>query len=186
MRESTAQERGSSFVAIRKFVIECFGKEGEKELLSRIPDPIKDTYLNATPQGWYPVSHTKALLEVVFAMAGEDENIMLEIGAIQTREDVKGILRFLVLFATPDQLVKRSAKVWLQHVDQGNVTYEKLDTHSCEIVLRDFYNGKLNCLMATGAIKELTSFSGGKSVEVKEVECVGDGASACRWKISWG
>ncbi|NLI99363.1 hypothetical protein GX441_12005 [bacterium] len=185
MAKKDILERGSSFVAIRKFVQGRFGREGEKELLSRISAPINDTYMNATPHGWYPVSHTKALLEVVFAMSGEDENAILEIGAIQTREDVKGILRFLVLFATPDQLIKRSTKLWSQHVDQGTVTYEKLESRSCEIVLSGFYNGKLNCLMATGAVRELTSFSGGKSVEVKEVECAGEGASACRWKISW-
>jgi hypothetical protein len=185
MIESTARERGSSFIAIRKFVQERFGKEGEKELLSRIPDPIKDTYMNATAHGWYPVAHTKTLLEVVFAMAKSDENAMMEIGAVQTREDVKGILRFLVLFATPHQLIKRSAKVWSQHVDQGTAAYEKLESRSCEIVLSGFYNGKLNCLMATGAVKELTSFVGGKKVKVEEVECVGDGASACRWRISW-
>lgn len=185
MQYTDAHERGSASVSIRKFVRKRFGAQGEAELLSQVSPEVADTYLNSIPHKWYPGSHTRALLDAIFEMAGRDENVITDIGAAQAADDVKGILRFLVLFATPHQLVRQAAKVWSQHVDAGEMNYEKLSSQGCEIVLRDFNNGPLDCLMTTGTMKALAELTGAREVEVEHAECIHRDGKVCRWKVSW-
>lgn len=185
MNEDQSRERGSAHIAIRQYVRDRFGSEGEGKLLENLPPEAADTYLNAVAHGWYPTEHSRVLMEAVFEMANREEGAMREIGAIQARNDVKGIVRFLVLFTTPHQLVRRASKMWSQYLTVGALNYEKVTPNSCEIVRTGYNNGELDCLMVTGFTRELAGFTGARNVEATETECVNKGGRVCRWKISW-
>jgi len=178
-------ERGSGLIALRIYIQKRYGTVGEKEILSKLPEDTVKVYNEAITHEWYPVRHTRILLDALYEKSGKDDSVILEVAAAQAQTDVKGIVRFLVLFATPHQLVKRSSKLWSQYVNAGKMRYEKLASRSCEIIREGYSNGPLDCLMVAGFMKELASFTGAKNVEVTETECVEKGAKACRWKITW-
>lgn len=185
MEISSPRERGSALVAIRKYVQGRFNKAWEEDLLSNVPYEVADSYRHSLSQEWLPTSYSRLLLENIYRMTNADKNVIKEIGAAQARNDVKGILRFLVVLTTPHQLIKRASRVWSQYVNVGSLSYEKLAYKSCEIIRKDYNNGELDCLMTAGFIRELAGFTGARNVEVEETECVNRKGKECRWKVSW-
>ncbi len=136
---------------------------------------------------WYP---EEDLFEILHALAkilpdpGMDTYEFM--GRIVARTDLGGIHAHLIRLGDPATTLRRASFTWGLYHDTGKKdVVESGDDYVVTEIAGYEHPSRENCGTIKGWNHELAVMAGGKDVKVVHTECVLDGASACRFRVTW-
>ena len=136
---------------------------------------------------WYP---EEDLFEILCALAKITPDPGMDIyefmGRNLARTDLGGVYSNLLREGDPAATLRRTAITWGHYHDTGKEeVVESGDNHAVIEISGYDFPYRENCGTVKGYIHDKVAMAGGKDIYVVHEKCVLDGASACRFKVTW-
>ncbi len=136
---------------------------------------------------WYPEEDFVQLLRALARLIPDTGMDPYEyMGRFVARVDLAGVYAHLIRKGDPVTTLRRTSVIWGLYHDTGKE--EVVDAGENHIVtqISGFeHPSRESCGTVRGWNAELAVMAGAKNVKIVHSECVLDGASACRFEMSW-
>lgn len=181
--------KGAVLLARRAMVLDELGEEGWTRILDLLEPEHRDRLggLVLSTQ-WVPFAVNDALDQaIVEVLGGGDRELFKRIGARSARENLGGPHSHFVSPGDPAAFMKRTERIYKFYYDEGYRDFEP--TSDTSGVMTTYGAGTFSatdCLTVIGWYEEALGMCGAAAVEIVEEECRAEGASRCRYRVSWG
>jgi V4R domain len=184
-----AQFKGTIFISTQMFAEQTFGPEAVARCLSQLEPSERELLIGISAVGWYPVEPILRFhhaLERTYGKNSQAFEVCERLGQFSAEWAIKGILKVLIRFKTPQFLMEKNGAVWTRYHDTGRWTVEsEQPTHIIgrlhEFAVRD----AAFCARLRGWIRGAVMMTGGRNPRVVETSCRCRGAEHCEFSIDW-
>jgi hypothetical protein len=180
--------KGTLLSARPRYVLERWGNAGLDDVRKRVEGTARQAIEQSIlPFSWYPL---KVMAEIDRAivegpMAGHVP-LMKEFGATIARYDLPTIYRVLFKVGTPAFIIRRMNVAYRTYIRHGTMHGETPSPKSATVTFVDGVFPKYLCTHGVvGWLTAALELSGAQRVDVREVECVHEGAATCKWRAEW-
>jgi len=171
------------------FVIDRFGSEGLRKLLTRLPPELGKEleFCTADRSKWHPlpdvIAVDRAIVETFF---DGDITAASQIGIFGMRSAVNGFFRFFFRFLDPVSVSGRIGDLFSNLVRPGRMVFETVGPK--EFLVR-YENldpmDRIYCELLRGSVIGTLMACNVKSPKVEHIRCRLDGARECVNRASW-
>jgi len=136
---------------------------------------------------WYPEEDLFEILRALTKVLPDPGMDVYEfMGRLSARADLGGTYAHLIRQGDPATTLRRASISWDLYHDTGKEeVVESGDNYVVTEISGYAHPSREICLTGKGWIRELVTLAGGKEIRVVHEKCVLDGASACRFKVTW-
>ena len=188
-----AKAKGTTIFTLVKFL-----RSQRKEARERLsPDLYHYLEERIQPAIWYPEEDLLALVRVMLELLpGSREEALAQMGRTIAREHLEGVYGHLRVGGAEGSegsegsellaLARSSYALWATMHDTGRLTAQVEAKGKATFEIRDYaLPSPEMCAILSAYFSETLRMAGAVDPEVREIECRGDGADACRWQASW-
>jgi len=180
--------KGSLLSARPRYVVERWGDAGLADVMKRLNGAARQAMQETIlPFSWYPL---KVMAEIDRAIVegpmGGHVPLMKEFGATIARYDLPTIYRVLFKVGTPAFVIRRMNVAYRTYIRQGTMLGETPSAKNATVTFVDGVFPKYLCTHGVvGWLTAALELSGAQRVDVREIDCVHDGAPTCKWRAEW-
>ncbi len=121
------QYKGHALVIVRRW-IRAAGPDAERRLLAGLTEDHRNRYLELVATAWVPVDFANELYTAAAPILyPTDPRPLRRIGAEIARENLGGVLRFVLRVLAVETLVEKTAAVWGRFHDTGTAVTLRRD-----------------------------------------------------------
>jgi len=182
------QVKGNLLAARPRYVREKWGEAAVMDVASRLDPAVRPLFeREVLPFSWHSFGALGAIDKaIVDGPMGGNMALMKHFGATIARYDLSTLYKMLFKLGSPDFIVRRVGVVYRTYVKGGGMA--AADVHRGEAFVR-LSEGSLPRYFCgfgvPGWFTAALELSGGKRVDVDEVECIHTGAARCVWRARW-
>jgi hypothetical protein len=188
VRFARHQVKGNLLAARPRYVRERWGEDGIRRvaaLLAAEVRPVLDAEI--LPFIWYPLDQLAAVdRAIIEGPMNGDATQMKEFGATIARYDLSTIYKVLFKVGSPAFVIRRVNVAYSTYIRGGIMRGETPSPSQATVT---FVNGTFPMYLCrygvAGWLTAAIELSGGRAVQVSEVDCVHDGAMQCRLQARW-
>jgi hypothetical protein len=163
------------------------GAEMTATLQARLPADLRGAIDHGLdPSEWYPLEWFRALCAAGREVTGEGLEMITRVARISAAAEFAGIHRLLVLFVSPQRLLRIAARLFGRYYSSGSVTTAPRGLAGAEVRWVDCAGFDENlwrdCWTATMVVIEMC---GGKDVQLEPVAGGGDGDDHATVIFTW-
>ncbi|MCD4813542.1 hypothetical protein K8S19_07610 [bacterium] len=180
--------KASRWIDCHEYLVKEFGPRCDEKILADLsPEDQAVFQKEILPFQWLDYG---AYLRYVFAadkvMGKGDNNLVALSSRYTARKHFSGIYRIFISVASPQFVLKRSARVWRQYFDVGTIeTLEAADKHVLA-KLTGYPDIPLNHdLSHIPFMEEILTMCGAKNPKGKHPKCQARGDDHCLWEFHW-
>jgi|GEM_PF-1317715 len=190
MTELSTHERGITASLAKKWILENYGKEGLKRVLTRLDQEAQKMLSEPVPHEWYLLETMKLIYKAIDdEFSGEDPDALRKMGRFIARSSVKGFLKYLARLLTIEQLIKRVGRFWKHYHKGGGIESEKLPNEGGRrrglVRISGYPAGISGCKAMEGYIEAILEIAGAKDLLVEKKTCLNKGDEVCTWSLDW-
>ena len=176
-----ARSKGTNIILLVKFL-----RANRERALELLPASCH-RYLEerVLPSSWYPVADHRELLRAVGAMLPPGGEPFVQMGRVSAQTDLGGIYRASLKPNDPYRSLAALPALWRNYQDTGEIAAQLESPTAVLVVLRGYPSFREFCGVTGGFVAELVAMTGVKEVAMEKLQCKVDGASDCRWRVSW-
>ncbi len=171
----------------REFVVERFGAEIWQKVIDSLSNSDKtevDKEILST--AWFPEETYRNIFLAIDKFAPSPEETLYQLGLYQAKKSVSKFYMPLIKLLNVNFMLKTSAKMWGLVHTHGKLEVEKESANSAFVYIKDFpTQSKPFCNGMRGYFHGVAEMTGFKVVEMKELECVSEGAPYCKFHGVW-
>ena len=131
--------KGLTFLTARKHFIDKLGEERWEELIAPLDDEVKDLFVNAQLNLFYPEAHMRTFMhQLYYDLAGEDDEAFCAICRELALAGVSRFLRIFINLASARFVLKKVPVVWKRLRDGPAVLRAEVDDDRIRIHYEDF------------------------------------------------
>jgi len=136
---------------------------------------------------WYPEEDHLAIIRALAKVIPDPGMDRFEfMGRISARADLGGVYAHLIREGDPAATLRRTTITWGLYHDTGKQEVVESGDNYIVTEISGFETpSRESCGTVKGWNAELAVMAGGKNVMAVHKECVLDGASACRFEVTW-
>lgn len=180
-----ASIKGTALIYLRKAIKEK-GNDFHEKYVASLSEAEKTAFKSALAFSWVPLSVVAVLYERGASMlyGGDRKQALRQLGKDGGRDDMKGVYRVAMRFASVEFLMEQAAKVWGTYFDVGKVSTQRRGKGDFVIEL-DGLSGFPEAMRYTveGSMELIIETAGAKNVKVRYQSA---GGNTHRWVASWG
>jgi len=184
-----ARIRGSSFVAINRWITDRLNGERYEGFLSRLREPVAHTLAEAEVWSWYSLEYLTEIFEsVVEAFGGKNGGILDELGGFLAEADLGGAPKTRLGRLPVPRALARLPYLWSKCKDCGEFHILSVDESArhAVLVLSYFDGGILHCSVIRAWLERITKLMSRNKITVREKSCRWkNGGNACYWEVTW-
>lgn len=179
--------KGTKVSSKLAYVRDVHGDEVVRAVLAALSEEDRAQVTRVLEIGWYPQELYERLLDaLVSTVAGGDERELDRVGAHSAEGQSKGA--YSVYFRgkrDPADLLEAMAPMHAMLNDPGEMRVERRSDGHVTLLVNSPRGQVQSCRVARAFYRRAVELSGGRDVTVREVECSGRDAPACRFEIRW-
>lgn len=183
-----AKVKGTAVNATYHFLIKNHGDKAWDQILAKLSRKDRSVLRGRILVGsWYPFETFVALLRTIDDTFGKGDNkLLVELGKFSAEDGLSTVYRFFYKVGSPNFIISRAAKVWSSYYDGGVMDVIKNEKGHAIIELSGWPTPrKEHCDRVKGWMYRAIEMSGGRNIELKEVECKCEGDKVCRYVLNW-
>lgn len=181
-----AKVKGTKITSKLAFVRAQLGEDAEARVLAALSEEDRDEVRRTIEIGWYPQELYERLVRaVVDAGADGDLKILDRMGAYSAEAQGRGPYRTFFRAKDPVGLLQSMAPMHAMLNKPGEMTVEPRTNGHVTMRVKSPQGNADVCRLAQGFYRRAVELCGVKEVTVREVECSGSGAEACRFEVRW-
>jgi len=176
--------KGASVLFIRKMLKEK-SPEMENVFISKLSHEEQILYSKCLAFTWVPIEIGTKFYEVAASLLFPNEpNALVKIGKQQAKDDLSGIYKILVRFATIPYVIKQSAEFWKTYHETGQAKAAFVENKKeCRFIVEQYPNLPERFREVIQVyIEGVIELTGGKMVTVKKAEANNNG---WEWFVTW-
>jgi hypothetical protein len=190
----TGRMKGAGIVHFLHWYVRRYGQARLRRTAEGMPPEhrvhfdIEDDALGVLSSTWYPAPAIHALLDGFIADHGDEHQTLAREGAKATIDaTLKGVYRWLFeTMMTPDRYGRNAQKLFSRYYEPGIMTKEPLGDSGHLSIVRDWPgHHRLLCDMLMHTAEYVYGALGCREVRTPRTACVSDGATDCRFEITW-
>ncbi len=172
---------------MRSFVEQRFGAEAWTELLASLTLEASATLAQAVAVGWYDTHLQPELYRAMDSRFGRaDLALVTELGRFAADEDLHGIYRMFLRFASPGYVLEKGMAYWSRFQSTGRWEVTRTSPRSARAALVGFTTAdEAVCRYLAAYMTRMMELAGARSVRVEEVRCRARGESDCTFEGTW-
>ena len=181
-----AKVKGTKITSKLAFVRAQLGEDAEARVLAALSEEDRDEVRRTIEIGWYPQELYERLVRaVVDAGADGDLKVLDRMGAYSAEAQGRGAYRTFFRAKDPAGLLQSMAPMHAMLNKPGEMTVEPRANGHVTMRVKSPQGNADVCRLAQGFYRRAVELCGVKDVTVREVECSGSGAEACRFEVRW-
>lgn len=181
-----AKIKGTKVRSKLEYVRDVHGEEKAQAVLGALPQDQRGRVSSILEIGWYPQDVYERLLEaLVDGVAGGDERELDRVGAYSAERQSRGAYSVYFRGKKPADLLEAMAPMHGMLNDPGNMRVERRTDHHVTLWVSSPRGQVHSCRVARAFYRRAVELCGGREVTVREVECSGRDAPACRFEVRW-
>lgn len=181
-----AEVKGTKITSKLAFVRAELGDGAEERVLGALSEEDRDEVRKVLEIGWYPQELYERLVRaVVDAGAEGDLKVLDRMGAHSAEAQGQGPYRSFFRARDPEGLLQSMAPMHAMLNRPGEMTMEPRRNGHVTLRIRSPKGNADVCRLARGFYRRAVELCGVKEVTVRELECSGSGAEACRFEVRW-
>lgn len=181
-----AKIKGTKVRSKLVYVREVHGEEAERAVLAALPEDDRRTVSSILEIGWYPQElYERLLAALVDGVAGGDERELDRVGAHSAERQSRGAYSVYFRGKAPADLLEGMAPMHAMLNDPGEMRVERRNGGHVTLLVSSPRGEVHSCRVARAFYRRAVELCGGRDVTVREVECSGRDADACRFEIRW-
>jgi hypothetical protein len=169
-------------------VKEQWGDDALRDVAKRLDASVRPAFDGTIlPFAWHSFGDLAAIDSAIIdgPMKG-DMAQMKHFGETVARYDLSTLYKMLFKLGSPEFVIRRVAVVYRTYIRGGGVAAAEVKTGEALVRLTDGALPRYFCSHGvSGWFTAAIELSGGKEVNVRETECVHDGADHCAWHATW-
>ncbi|MGC4120714.1 MAG: hypothetical protein QM765_40280 [Myxococcales bacterium] len=179
--------KGLSFIHRHGFLLERFGEEGLQRILRGVSPETAQVLRTASAQDWVPLQRLVEVdLAIVETFFGKDLKAGRIIGEYNMNQAISRIYKLVMRLISAEMAVKRTAAVWEKIVQGGALTATMTGPRCGTLMLSGIDPlHRLYCHVLAGGFEGVLHACGEAQARCEHIECVMDGAAACRFEMRW-
>ena len=136
---------------------------------------------------WYPFEMFVELNERIDKMFGKGDLARVkELGRYGADANLTTIYRLFYKVGTVQWILSRASRLWGLHYDAGRMIVRAPGGREVELEIVDYDTPhRTHCLSVEGWIERSVELSGGKEVQLEELDCRARGDARCRMRVRW-
>jgi hypothetical protein len=182
------QVKGNLLAARARYAKERWGNAGCELVASSLEGEARAAFTGtAMPFAWYSFATLAAIdRAIVFGPMGGDLSQMKHFGSTIARYDLSTIYKVLLKVGSPSFVLKRVNIVYSTYIRGGAMAATHVTKEHAMISLAEGDFPFYFCEQGIpGWFSAAVELSGGKDVQVDQIECVHRGAAHCVWEARW-
>lgn len=181
-----AKVKGTKITSKLAFVRSELGEDAEARVLAALSEEDRDEVRRTIEIGWYPQELYERLVRaVVDAGADGDLKVLDRMGAYSAEAQGRGPYRTFFRAKDPEGLLQSMAPMHAMLNKPGEMTVEPRRNGHVTMRVKSPEGNADVCRLAQGFYRRVVELCGVKDVTVREPECSGHGAPACRFEVRW-
>lgn len=178
--------KGTKITSKLAFVREELGEEAERQVLDALSEEDRREVRMAIEIGWYPLELYERLIQaVVDAGAGGDDRVLDRMGAHTAEVQARGAYGAFFRSKDPEGLLRSMPPMHSMLNDPGEMTLEPQGDGHLSILVHAPQGSPPVCRLARAFYRRAVELCGARVVTVRELECSGADAPACRFEVRW-
>lgn len=178
--------KGTKITSKLAYVREVHGEEMERALLDALSEDDRRQVIGTIDIGWYPMELYQRVVEaMVEAIAGGDERELDRAGAHAAERQARGAYSVYFRGKGPAELLESMAPMHQMLNRPGEMRVERRAEGHVTLLVSAPSGHTQSCRLARAFYRRAVELCGGREVTVREVECSGRDAAACRFEVRW-
>lgn len=164
--------RGAAFLSFFDAVRELRDDATATRVCDALPPPLRERFVSGalTRIGWYPMADYSRLHTAANEVLGGGHAFARQLGRVTTEQDTRGLLRYVLAFASPELLMRYADKVVMSYVRGARCHSERIAARHSMLHVEDFHGAsELVHQEWIGGVQILVERCGGKTVSVSLV-----------------
>lgn len=178
--------KGTKITSKLAYVREVYGEDMERALLDSLEEDDRRRVAGTLDIGWYPQELYERVVGALVDVVGNgDERELDRVGAHSAERQARGAYSVYFRDKKPVALLEAMAPMHAMLNRPGEMQVEpRADGHVTLLVSSP--RGQVQCCRVARAFyRRAVELCGGRDVTVREVECSGREAPACRFEVRW-
>lgn len=181
-----AKVKGTKITSKLAFVKDELGEEAETRVLEALSEEDREAVRTALGLGWYSHElYERVIRAVVDAGAGGDERVLDRMGAHTAEVQSRGAYGVYFRAKDPQGLLESMVPMHSMLNDPGEMALEPQGEGHLSILVRQPEGTPQVCRLSRAFYRRAVELCGARDVTVRELECSGSGAPACRFEVRW-
>lgn len=178
--------KGTKITSKLAYVRDVHGEEMERAVLAALSEEERRQVEGAIDIGWYPIEVYESVVRaLVDTVAGGDERELDRAGAYAAERQAGGAYSVYFRDKGPWTVLESMAPMHAMLNRPGEMKVERrAEGHATLLVSAPHGHGQ-TCRLARAFYRRAVEMCGGREVTVREVECSGLDAPACRFEVRW-
>jgi hypothetical protein len=180
--------KGLAFTSVLASVRRLRGADGLNRLLGQMPTELREKiqYGYIVKGGWYPAAWYKQLLRAIVESTGEGRDLIRQVGAECSRQDLTGIYRVFARLLSPQTLFSGAMRLFKSYYDGGEVWIVKARPGAAQAIWRNCHGFDQNMWdEVLGSVTAILELGGATDVRLRIVMGGGDGDSDMEASAYW-
>lgn len=180
--------KGNLVAARAAYVRTTWGEDGTRAVLERLEgEPRRVFESEVLPFQWFGFDLLATIdASIIHGPMREDVSLMKQFGNEIARADLSTLYKMLLKLGTPSFVIKRSGVVYSTYVRGGSMAASDVGPKHARISMLEGNLPMYFCSYGIpGWFSAALELSGGKSVNVRQTDCVHRGSRRCEWSATW-
>jgi hypothetical protein len=182
------QVKGNLLAARPRYVREQWGEEAVRDIAKRLDASIRPMFDGSVlPFAWHSFGTLAAIDSlIVTGPMGGDIARMKHFGETIAHYDLSTLYKMLFKLGSPEFVMRRVGVVYRTYIKGGGMAAAEVQRGEAMVRLTEGCLPRYFCAFGVaGWFTAALELSGGKAVDVREVECVHKGSRNCVWHAKW-
>ncbi|HEX8790253.1 MAG TPA: hypothetical protein VF765_04825 [Polyangiaceae bacterium] len=188
LSETDVLTKAQGLVSTIKWIEATYGRAALDEVLAACSPAVRARCASVLAIEWVPVAEVVEFVGAADRLLSTGTGKLAEAaGEAGAREGVRSpLLRAAFYLAKPEFLMRRTASVWSQYCDSGEMHVRTFDARAAtfEVTGADETH-PIFCALLTGWLREIARATGVVSPAVRHAECLARGQERCLWELRW-
>lgn len=181
-----ANVKGTKLSSKLGYVRDVHGEEMERAVIAALSEEDRSLVTKILEIGWYPEElYVRLVQAVVDAVAGGDERELDRVGTHAAERQARGAYSVYFRGKDPAGLLEGMAPMHGMLNDPGEMRVERRSNGHVTLLVSSPRGHAQICRVARAFYRRAVELCGGREVAVREVECSGRDAPACRFEVRW-
>lgn len=181
-----ARIKGTKVTSKLAYVRDVHGEDAAQAVLGALPREDRRRVSSVLEIGWYPQElYERLLVALVDGVGGGDERELDRVGAHSAERQSRGAYSVYFRGKNPGDLLEGMPSMHAMLNDPGEMRVERRRDGHVTLLVGSPRGEVHSCRVARAFYRRAVELCGGREVTVREVECSGRDAPACRFEIRW-
>jgi hypothetical protein len=180
--------KAQGLVSTIKWIEATYGKAALDAVLAACSPPVRARCASVIAIEWVPIAQVVEFVGHADRLLATGSGKLAEAaGEAGARAGIKSpFLRAAFYLAKPEFLMRRTAGLWSQYCDQGEMHLRSFGERSAtfEVTGADETHAVF-CALLTGWFREIARATGVVKPSVRHAECRARGDERCFWELRW-